>query len=427
VQTPTMSTEAERTGYANCAGALAKECAGMGLLWELWNEANTGFWNSYPWMPDSMQGKYPPDPDNYTAMAKAAAIAIKAADTSCRVLACASSAIDMAFIERCCYDGILDYVDAISVHPYDTYPPEALVDKVKTMRAMMRKYSPVADKIAIVNSEWGMASDTPNVWRSAMPPRMWLVSSYCGLPVSSWYEWQAWEFGLLTNSDGGLTGDPTHPTAPSGTPTMVYYAAKNMLNTLNGYSVTQRINTGNPNEWVLEFRKGLKVAYALWTLDGSPGTIDSSHTATIPIPGPNSGELVTMFGDSASQWQKTVDVEYGSSTDVTIPSSGGFIVSLSECPKYLVLNDDVAVRGFGKTEYLQKEIRYAVTAHGVAFSGLNKGAKIRLFDMRGHLIKDLSAEGNETLWNRRNQAAGIYVARTKDAALQRTFKVVLSH
>jgi hypothetical protein len=87
--------------------------------------------------------------------------------------------------------------------------------------------------------------------------RMWLASNYAGMPVSSWYMLRAWEFGVLTWQDNGLTGDPTHPTAPQGTPTQVYYAAKTMLNTLKDFIVTRRINTGKDNEWVLELRKDI--------------------------------------------------------------------------------------------------------------------------------------------------------------------------
>src|SRR5262249_2922988 len=82
--------EAGRAAFAAMAGAAAAQFRGRGVLWEIWNEPNRPRF----WQPE-------PSPDEYVALVRAAASAIREADPTAPILAPAA-AMDMAFLEACC-------------------------------------------------------------------------------------------------------------------------------------------------------------------------------------------------------------------------------------------------------------------------------------------------------------------------------------
>lgn len=109
-----------RQQMADSAGAAAARYKarnpGVVKAWEIWNEPNLGsqFWKPYA------------DPVAYSDLVKRCSIAIKAADPDAIVLAGAlagapTDGVDMEpgeFLDVMIDEGVLDYVDAISVHSY---------------------------------------------------------------------------------------------------------------------------------------------------------------------------------------------------------------------------------------------------------------------------------------------------------------------
>jgi hypothetical protein len=156
------------------------------------------------------------------------------------------------------------------------------------------------------------------------------------------------------------------------------------------------------------------------------------HSATIPIPGPNTGTLTTMYGDSAPKFMKAVDLQYGGHTSVTIPANGGFSVQLSECPKYLVLDGDVAVRAAPAVHPSLEEIRFVRTGRQVVFAGFDGvdiNNKVRIYDVKGHLVNELAVNGQTATWNGNNSrlCPGIYIAKIFGVNVQkgRVLKIIL--
>ena len=144
-------TAAYQQGFSNFCAAAAKEYKGDGVVFELWNEPNSGaFWPGGT-----------PNADQYMALMNQAVPAMRTADPNCTIIGPAtcpsSTGIDTTFLTSCFnygtrypgQKGLLDLVDAVSVHPYqstsgDIYnhpaPPENVVSQVRdaTLRRDLR-------------------------------------------------------------------------------------------------------------------------------------------------------------------------------------------------------------------------------------------------------------------------------------------------
>src|SRR6266404_2714453 len=92
--------------YAHWAAAAATHFHGRQVLWEIWNEPNIDFWSPKP------------NAEQYTALALAACKAIRQAEPTATVIGPASSGFPWEFLEVFLKSGVLEYLEAVSVHPY---------------------------------------------------------------------------------------------------------------------------------------------------------------------------------------------------------------------------------------------------------------------------------------------------------------------
>ena len=106
-----------RQGFANFAAAAAARYAGDGVVWELWNEPNAGL--GLPGMSNAY---------TYMALANKAIPAMRAADPNCTIVAPAFANMtgNTSWLTTCFQKGLLNLVDGVSVHPYQS-TPEAVV------------------------------------------------------------------------------------------------------------------------------------------------------------------------------------------------------------------------------------------------------------------------------------------------------------
>jgi hypothetical protein len=111
--------------------------------YEIWNEPNIPrFWLH-------------PDPAAYTALLKAAYVAVKSINPSLGVLAGATSHADLAFIAGMYAAGAKGYFDALSIHPYTdggvpdecSVPERSFVCGITSVAAAMQSHG-----------------DTPSIW-----------------------------------------------------------------------------------------------------------------------------------------------------------------------------------------------------------------------------------------------------------------------
>ncbi len=242
--------------FARWAAAAASHFKGKNIAWEIYNEPNIFFWRPKP------------NAEKYTALACATAKAIRQADKSATIIGPASSGIPLDFIETLFKSGILQYMDAVSVHPYRGDPPETAAADYQKLRELIDRYA--QKKLPILSGEWGFSSAKGQFsvqTQADYAVRQQLSNLLDGIPLSIWYDWK---------NDGPKEEEGEHNfgTVTSDLqPKPAYLALQKMMRELNGYRLAERIKTENDRDFVLQFKKGFhrkKLAY--WTMD-KPHTI----------------------------------------------------------------------------------------------------------------------------------------------------------
>ena len=253
-----------RRAFAAWAAAAVRHFRGHGILWEMYNEPNIGFW------------KPTPNPDDYVKLALAVGQALRAAEPAEAYIGPATSGIDLPFLETCFKAGLLDYWCAVSVHPYRQTGPETATEEYRQLRLLMARYAPAGKTIPVLSGEWGYSA----AWASFEPakqgrmlPRQWLTNLANGVPISIWYDW---------HNDGPDPKEPEHHfgtvlepyrqgTDPVYEPKPAYLAARTLTGELGGYRYSLRLAVGDPlQDHVLLFARDAEVRIAAWTVAGTP-------------------------------------------------------------------------------------------------------------------------------------------------------------
>jgi len=250
--------------FARWAGAAASHFKGRRIIWEIWNEPNIDFW------------KPKPDADQYVALARAACQAVRSNDSRATLIAPASSEFPWAFLESLFQAGLLEQLDAVSVHPYRDYrrPPESVYPDYLKLRALIERYaSPARKTLPIISGEWGYSTHLHGVSlpiQAAFLARQQLANLWHGVPLSIWYDWK---------NDGDDPAENEHnfgTVYPDLRPKPAYEALQVMTRELSGYRVAQRLEAGRAENFVLLLLNpagGQKLA--AWSLsDPQPGAVD---------------------------------------------------------------------------------------------------------------------------------------------------------
>jgi len=291
------STPESRAAYAAFAGAAAAHFKGRGVIWEIWNEPNgKSFW------------KPEPNPQHYTEMARAAYKAIKAADSNAIVVGPATSGFAFSFVEKCCAYGLLECVDAVSVHPYRVSGPESAIPEYKKLKNLIKRYAPKGKEIPIISSEWGYNTvEKSETAQAQFAVRMFLVNIMSDVRLSIWYDWR----------DDGVS--PTNKEHHFGVvyndlrPKPIYNAIKVLTRELDRCKFVSRL-ASKDDEYILLFKGPLGYRIAAWT-NGEERRI------SIPVDTANLVPMVTMNGEA---------------TDIK-PRGGKLLFRISKSPVYLEL------------------------------------------------------------------------------------------
>ncbi len=319
-----------RSAFARWAAAAAVFFKDQGIIWEMYNEPNIHFWRPKP------------NPDDYILLAIEVGKALREAAPEELYIGPATSEIDFDFLEKCFKAGLLEYWDAVSVHPYRQQPPETVVDEYARLRWMIDRYAPEKKHIPILSAEWGYSS----AWgkyndelQGKMLPRQWMVNLAFEIPVSIWYDW---------HDDGTDPKEPEHhfgttnyeyfkDRKPVYNPKPAYIAAKTFNEIFRGFSYKRRLYVGNDDVYILVFSNGQNVRLAAWT------TMKEPQTITIPC-SPGTFKAITYLGEALTDL----------STDLN-----SLRVTVTDAPIYLIperpdkyLNDFANSRGFTKNEKL---------------------------------------------------------------------------
>src|SRR5262249_39175387 len=112
------------------------------------------------------------------------------------LVAPATSEVPLGFLEACFAAGLLEHLDAVSVHPYRPYrqPPETAAEDYRKLRALIARHAPPGKKeLPILSGEWGYSAFDKGVTpdrQAAYLVRMQLANLLDGVPLSIWYDWK---------------------------------------------------------------------------------------------------------------------------------------------------------------------------------------------------------------------------------------------
>lgn len=133
---------------------LVRHFKGVCKHWEVYNEPNIGFWRPKP------------DPEAYARLLRIAYQSAKRADPTCTVVGVCTAGTDLRFIEEVLKRGGMDFMDALSIHPY-RYPgsPEAthFVREVTSAHDLMKKYGGADKRIWLTEIGWPTQKDPSGV------------------------------------------------------------------------------------------------------------------------------------------------------------------------------------------------------------------------------------------------------------------------
>ena len=292
--------------FARWAAAAAKHFQGRHVVWEIWNEPNTAFWQPKP------------DVNQYIALALATAKAVREADPQATIFAPATSQISWSFLESFFKSGALQFLDGISVHPYrrPDQPPETAAAEFRRLRELIETNTPPARKqpLAIISGEWGYSTWTNGVSPATQADfivRQQLSNLLNGVPISIWYDWK---------NDGGDPKENEHNFGTVNqdlTPKPAYTAIKTLTRELAGFGIESRYNLASKDDFVLIMRNARgETKLVAWTL-GDP------HQLTVPLR-PSTAKEVLLVGGDGQESRLAVTTD-------------GFALPLGSAPKYVTL------------------------------------------------------------------------------------------
>src|SRR5688572_29261967 len=300
-------TDEGRAAFAKWAAAGAKHFKGRGVLWEMYNEPNISpFWRPKP------------NTDDYVKLALETGKAIREAASGEIYVGPACSGVDLPFLESCFKAGLLEYWDAVTVHPYRQTDPETVEDDYRNLRLLIAKYAPPGKKIPILSGEWGYSA----VWsgydedrQGKMLARQWLINLSQDVRLSIWYDW---------HDDGPDPKEPEHhfgtvrhehhkDRVPVYDAKPAYLAAKTLATELRGFKFNKRLALSSADHYVMLFERDGEVKLVAWTRSRDP------TTAQLP----------------ASPGGFDVTSHVGEKLPVLTANERGLSVELTDAPKFL--------------------------------------------------------------------------------------------
>jgi len=291
--------------FGRWAAAAATHFRGKPILWEIWNEPNISFW------------KPKPNARQYADLALATCKAIRGANPKAGIIGPACSTFDWPFLQRFLESGVLQYLDAVSVHPYrpPNRSPETAAADYQKLRGLIERLGndDRQKKVPIVCGEWGYSSHQGGVspeTQAAFIARQQLSNLLCGVPLSIWYDWM---------NDGP---DPKENEHNFGTMTHdlqlkpAYVAIRTLTHALAGCRILRRLDLGEQD-------------YVLVCVDSSGGcklaawTTAATHTVSFDLPYASAQLIASVNSDGTNYVPKR--------------ENDRLVMELSAAPKYIMM------------------------------------------------------------------------------------------
>lgn len=253
------TTPEARAAFGRFAAATVAHFKGRGVLWEIYNEPN----NKAYWKPA-------PDGATYATLAIETARAIKAVAPDEVLCGPGLAGIDKPFLEKALDGGLLNVIDAVTVHPYRQTAPETFAAELADVRGMIKDHVPAGKDVPVIAGEWGYPVvwvDTPTQVNYLARQMLYGLSER--LPLNVWYDWRrggGYEgrvaiFGLID----AVPGDGDDVTL---NPTPLYHALAALGRMIGDAHFTERLplrRDNNADDYLLAFDGPRGRRYAFWT------------------------------------------------------------------------------------------------------------------------------------------------------------------
>ncbi len=270
-------TPGARAAFCRWVAAAMARYRGRGVVWEMWNEPNIGFWQPKP------------NVEEYIALAKTVGETVRRVAPGETLVGPATSGFDWVFLQRCLDAGLLRYWDAVSVHPYRQTEPETAEADWLRLRAMMDRAGGAGKPM--ISGEWGYSelyAGQNKERQGECLVRSYLVNLRCGVPISIWYDWK---------DDGTDPKETEHhfgTVGPDLIPKPAYDAAAHMARELTGFTFVARLYTARREEYWLLFVRGRQVKLVGWNTMVER-TTDLPGPGAIRMSRPNGVEYVSAY------------------------------------------------------------------------------------------------------------------------------------
>lgn len=243
-------TDEGRVAFAGFAEAAAFRYRNKGIIWEIWNEPNhPRFWKPFPNAAD------------YVKLAEVASKAIRKSDPKAVVVGPALSSWDFSYLESVFKLGLLNYLDAVSVHPYGSVIPEDAFRYYERVRSLVRKHAPKGKIVPVVCGEWGYASfqGMSRERQAQYVARSFLVNLMNRIPLSIWFNWRDHPHVLKDWENNCGIWDSAGAQKPA------HGFLRTLAKELDGLTFAARIDAGSDDDYLALFAKEDKTVLAAWT------------------------------------------------------------------------------------------------------------------------------------------------------------------
>ena len=365
-----VKDEPARTGYANFAAACAERYKDYNIIWEIWNEPNTmTFWGKHG------KGNSPQYANEYSNLVKATVRAMKQANPDCVIAAGSVSNLWSESYNWMSYCFALEDLlkvdwDIWSVHPYGLKGPEDYIDAYAHSRGLMVQADNGPTDRPWINSERGFSIGEGEGWvdgeenlayeyQAWTLVRQYLIDLLEGMPITIWYEWSGSEgFAMYSTRDN-------HP---------ALMACKVLVQQLKGYSLDQRIDVENEQDFVLRFKNaGENTKLVAWAAPPKNQSQDNITPHTITLDVNTTKEAVTLTGIYGETSQLIVD-------------NGKINVALAGAPVYIDLEDGTAISGIQSSKGTNIQIFSTTNDRLIIESEQSLVGKIVICDLFGNTI-----------------------------------------
>lgn len=319
-----IQTQAGREGFAAFAAATAKHYKDYDILWEIWNEPNVRtFWRH--------DGQHNSDEfaQEYTDLVKTVVPAMLQANPDAFIMAGSVSNYwqpSYEWTEACFRKGILQTgIRAWSVHPYGVRTPEEFAIGHTRTRELLKQYG--APDLPILNTERGFAIQKPQGeleqegwsggelarlrdYQAAHYVRQFMVDQLHDVRFTVWYEWDGDEFGIVAQKG-------------NEEPRPILTAARFLADHLAGYRLERRIETDNPQDYLLLWQDGSgNRKLVAWTTPPAGGSPDEARPHGVMIETSPAGrfEIADLYGNTTAIDQLKLTLTYAPQY-VTLPAS----------------------------------------------------------------------------------------------------------